>query len=45
LGWPTSPQKGRRDDTLALIQEAGTIAEDSGAHGIMRSVDEERRFL
>ncbi|MFC4532971.1 hypothetical protein [Sphaerisporangium dianthi] len=32
----------RRQDALALIEEAGTIAEASGARGIMRQVEEAR---
>jgi tetratricopeptide (TPR) repeat protein len=34
--------QGRRDDALALIEEAGAIAGASGAHGIMRHVEEAR---
>jgi tetratricopeptide (TPR) repeat protein len=34
--------QGRRDDALALIEEAGAIAEGSGAHRIMRHVNEAR---
>jgi tetratricopeptide (TPR) repeat protein len=37
--------QGRRDDALALIEEAGAIAEASGAHGIMRQVEEARAQL
>jgi tetratricopeptide (TPR) repeat protein len=37
--------EGRHDDALALIQEAGVIAEASNARGIMRSVDEARAAL
>jgi len=32
--------QGRRDDALALIEEARAIAEASGAHAIMRHIDE-----
>ncbi|MCW2877639.1 MAG: hypothetical protein JWQ95_1739 [Sphaerisporangium sp.] len=35
----------RRDDALALIEEAGTIAETSGAQSIMREVEEARTQL
>ena len=35
----------RRDDALALIEEAGAIAKASGANGIMRSIDEARTLL
>jgi tetratricopeptide (TPR) repeat protein len=34
--------QGRRDDALALIEEAGAIAAASDAHGIMRHVEEAR---
>jgi tetratricopeptide (TPR) repeat protein len=34
--------QGRRDDALALIEEAGAIAAASGAHGIVRQVEEAR---
>jgi tetratricopeptide (TPR) repeat protein len=34
--------QGRQDDALALIDEAGAIAEASGAHGIMGQVEEAR---
>ena len=34
--------QGRRDDALALLDEAGAIAETSGAHRIARSVSEAR---
>ena len=37
--------QGRRDDALALIEEAGAIAAASGAHGIMRQVEEARTQL
>jgi tetratricopeptide (TPR) repeat protein len=37
--------QGRRDDALALIEEARVIAEASGAHGIMRHIDEARSQL
>ena len=37
--------QGRRDDALALIEEAGAIAAASGAHGIMRHVEEARAQL
>jgi hypothetical protein len=36
---------GRRDDSLALIEEAGAIAGASGADGIMRQVEEARTQL
>jgi hypothetical protein len=32
--------EGRRDDALALAEEAAEIAEASGAQGIMRQVEE-----
>jgi tetratricopeptide (TPR) repeat protein len=35
----------RRDDALALIEEARAIAEASGAHGLMRHIDEARSRL
>lgn len=35
----------RREDALALIEEAAALAEASGAHGIMRSIDEARAQL
>jgi hypothetical protein len=34
--------QGRHDDALALLEEAAAIAEASGAHGIMRQVEEAR---
>jgi tetratricopeptide (TPR) repeat protein len=34
--------EGRHDDALALIEEAAALAEASGAHGIMRQVEEAR---
>lgn len=34
--------EGRRDDALALVEEAGAIAEASGAQGILRSVEQAR---
>lgn len=37
--------QGRRADALALIDEAGAIAAASGAHGIMRHVEEARAQL
>jgi hypothetical protein len=37
--------QGRRDDALALTEEAGAIAAASGAHGIMRHVEEARAQL
>ncbi len=37
--------EGRRDDAQALVEEAGAIAAASGAHGIMRSVEEARTRL
>jgi tetratricopeptide (TPR) repeat protein len=35
----------RRQDALALIEEAGTLAEANGAHGITRHVEEARTRL
>ena len=32
--------QGRRAEALALVDEAGAIAEAAGAHGIMRQVEE-----
>jgi tetratricopeptide (TPR) repeat protein len=37
--------QGRRDDALALIEEAAAIAKATGAHGILRQVDEARASL
>ncbi len=37
--------EGRRDDGLALLEEAGEIAEASGAGGILRSVEQARSQL
>jgi tetratricopeptide (TPR) repeat protein len=37
--------QGRRADALALIEKAATIAEASGAHGIMRQGEEARAQL
>jgi tetratricopeptide (TPR) repeat protein len=37
--------QGRRDDALALIEEARAIAEASGAHGIMRHIEVARSQL
>lgn len=37
--------QGRRGDALVLIEEAGAIAAASGAHGIMRHVEEARTQL
>jgi len=37
--------QGRHDDALGLIEEAHAIAEASGAHGIMRHIDEARSRL
>jgi tetratricopeptide (TPR) repeat protein len=37
--------QGRRDDALALVEEAGAIAEASGALGILRQVQEARARL
>lgn len=34
--------QGRRDDALSLIDEAGSIADTSGAQAIMRQVEEAR---
>lgn len=34
--------QGRRDDALALVEEAGAIASASGARGILRHVEEAR---
>jgi tetratricopeptide (TPR) repeat protein len=36
---------GRHDEALALLEEAGAIAEASGAHRIMRQVEEARTQL
>lgn len=36
---------GRRDDALALVEEAGAIAEASGAQRILHSVEEARTSL
>jgi len=35
----------RRDDALKLIEEASAIAEASGAHGLMRQIEEARAQL
>jgi len=35
----------RRDDGLKLIEEASAIAEASGAHGLMRQIEEARAQL
>jgi tetratricopeptide (TPR) repeat protein len=37
--------QGRRDDALALIEEARAIAEASGARGLIRHIDEARSRL
>lgn len=37
--------EGRRDAALAMIEEAATIAETSGARGILRSVEQARSQL
>jgi hypothetical protein len=37
--------EGHRDEARALIEEAGTIAEASGAYGVLRSVEEARSSL
>lgn len=37
--------QGRRDDALALVDEAETIAEATGAHGVMRQIEEARGQL
>jgi tetratricopeptide (TPR) repeat protein len=37
--------QGRRDDALALIEEAGSIAHTSGAQAIMRQVEQARTQL
>jgi hypothetical protein len=37
--------QGRRDDALALADEAAEIAEASAAHGIMRQIEEARTQL
>jgi tetratricopeptide (TPR) repeat protein len=37
--------QGRRDDAMALIEEARAIAEASGAHGIMRHIEVARSQL
>ena len=34
--------QGRRDDALALVDEAATLAEASEAHGILRQIEEAR---
>ncbi len=38
-------EQGRRDDALALVEEAAAIAEASGARGALRWVDEARAHL
>lgn len=38
-------EEGHRDEALALIDEAAAIAEPSGAHAVMRSVEEARSSL
>nr|WP_055506824.1 tetratricopeptide repeat protein [Nonomuraea pusilla] len=38
-------QEGRRDDAVALAAEAGELAAGSGAHGVMRDVEEARAAL
>jgi tetratricopeptide (TPR) repeat protein len=38
-------EQGRRDEALALLAEAGGIAEASGAQGILRSVEQARTEL
>lgn len=35
-----SAAQGRRDEALALVEEAGALAVAAGAHGIMRQVEE-----
>lgn len=37
--------EGRHQDALAMLEEARAIAETSGAHGVMRSVEEARLSL
>jgi len=37
--------QGRRDDALALIEEARAIAEANGAHGLFRQIEEARAEL
>jgi hypothetical protein len=37
--------QGRRDDALALIEEAAVITKATGARGILRQVDEARASL
>src|ERR1700691_927020 len=37
--------QGRRDDAMALVEEARAIAEASGAHGIMRHIEVARSQL
>jgi tetratricopeptide (TPR) repeat protein len=37
--------QGRRDEAVAMLDEAGTIAEANGAHGIVRQVEEARASL
>lgn len=38
-------EEGHRDEALALVEEAGKIAEESGAQGITRQVEEARAQL
>ncbi|MFG1690306.1 hypothetical protein ACGFNP_59870 [Nonomuraea sp. NPDC049269] len=37
--------EGRRDEALEVLAEAGEIAEATGAHGILRSVEETHKTL
>ncbi|WP_433352160.1 hypothetical protein ACQP25_03760 [Microtetraspora malaysiensis] len=38
-------QQGRRDEALALLAEAGSIAESAQAYGILRQVQEAQAQL
>lgn len=38
-------QEDRRDDAKALIDEAGALAQSSGAYAVLRTVEEARRSL
>jgi len=38
-------QEGRRDDAMTLIDEAGALAQSSGARAVFRTVEEARRSL
>ena len=37
--------EGRRDEALAMLEEASTIAQTSGAHGVSRSIEEAQNSL